>query len=162
MVRELPNDAKILEVGAWKGGSTIPIGVASLGTDRKITVVDAWDAPDKDLYDIWLENVTMGGLLSLLEIARGDSLIVMDRLLKERPLYYDFCFLDTSHEYDRTDKEFTFALGLVKSGGWILMHDIGDEKPYLYPGCTEVWYKMAQCELTGHRKVDALYGGQKQ
>jgi predicted O-methyltransferase YrrM len=161
MIKSLPEDAKILEVGAWKGGSTIPIGVASKGTGRKITVVDIWDAPEEQLYNVWLENVSMEGLLPMIEVARGDSLIVLKRLLQEKPLYYDFCFLDTSHEYNRTNLEFEMAMELVKIGGWIFMHDIGDEEPYLYPGCTKVWYEKAQFLLKNQRKVNAFYGGQK-
>jgi predicted O-methyltransferase YrrM len=162
-VKSLPKDAKILELGAWKGGSTIPIGTASLGTNRKITVVDIWDGPDKDLYDIWLENITMGGLAHLIEIRRGDSLDILKQLLAEdRQEYYDFCFLDTSHEYDQTNIEFDLVYRLVKSGGWIFMHDIGDDLfDCLYPGCTKVWYEKARHKLVNHKRVDAFYGGRK-
>lgn len=161
MVKGLPEDARILEVGAWKGGSTVNIGTACLGTKRKITVVDIWDYPNEGLYKTWLENVTMAGVLPLLEIRRGDSLDVMRELAKEKPFEYDLCLLDTDHEYVRTDGELTYALDLVKPGGWILMHDIGDVIPYLYPGCTMVWYERAQTILKNIKKADALYGGQK-
>jgi predicted O-methyltransferase YrrM len=162
MVKSLPINAKILEVGAWKGGSTIPMGVASLGTERKITVVDIWDDPSGELFKTWHENVTMEGIFDMLEVRRGDSLLMMrDLLADKRLLYYDFCFLDTSHEYNRTNLEFEMALELVKDGGWIFMHDIGDEEPYLYPGCTKVWYEKAQFQLENHKKINALYGGQK-
>ncbi len=159
-VKALPKKAKILECGVWKGGSTLNIGTACLGKESKITVVDVWDVGDV-VYNAWLENVTMGGIDHMLEVKRGDSVEVLKELAKERPLYYDFCLLDTDHEYERTDQELTLVFEMVKSNGWIFMHDIGDEEPYLYPGCTKVWYGRAQHLLKNHKKVNALYGGQK-
>lgn len=160
LVKTLPFDGKILELGAWKGGSSVLMGEASQGTNRRITVVDIWE-PSGEVFKVWTENVEMAGLLSKMEVKIGDSLKVLEEM-KDRVGWYDLCLIDSDHGYDHALAELEYALRLVKAGGWIMMHDIGEEGEYhIYPGCTRVWYERARHILKNQIRVNSLYGGQK-
>lgn len=48
MVRGLPEDAVIVEIGSYLGKSTVCMGLACKGTGRRIYAIDTWDGNDKD------------------------------------------------------------------------------------------------------------------
>ncbi|MDD2338162.1 MAG: hypothetical protein PHD01_16510, partial [Geobacteraceae bacterium] len=42
-IQSLPEDAVILEIGSFKGRSTVAMGYACMGTRRKIYSIDTWN-----------------------------------------------------------------------------------------------------------------------
>jgi predicted O-methyltransferase YrrM len=76
-VKSLPNDAVIVEIGSYKGRSTVAMSYACIGTNRKIYCIDTWDGNDRDfsdrnLFDIWQENIEKNGLSQYVVPLRGD------------------------------------------------------------------------------------------
>ncbi len=159
----LPDDAVILEVGSYKGRSTVAMGYACIGTRRKIYCVDTWDGNDKDFperkfFDVWRQNVAANGLEDYVVPLRGMSHGVLERwadLGGRRPI--DFAFIDGSHEYGDVLKDFQLVWPLVKDGGWIAFHDVH----YTWPGPKRVWHDVGKRSLANHEYATTLACGQK-
>jgi hypothetical protein len=65
-VKLLSEDAVIVEIGSYKGRSTLAMAYACKGTNRKIYCIDTWDGNNSDFserifFDTWQENITKKG-----------------------------------------------------------------------------------------------------
>jgi predicted O-methyltransferase YrrM len=164
-VKSLPEDAVIVEIGAYQGRSTVAMGYACAGTDRKIYCIDTWNGNDSDFdkrgfFRLWRENITKNGLFKYVVPLQGYSNDVLSRweeLTGGKKI--DFIFIDGSHQYPDVLKDFKLSYPLVKEGGWIAFHDVGDGKGW--PGPYRVWHQVAKNILTNHSYSSTLACGQK-
>jgi glycosyltransferase involved in cell wall biosynthesis/predicted O-methyltransferase YrrM len=162
-VRSLPNDAVIVEIGSFKGRSTVAMGHACIGTNRRIYSIDTWDGSDSDFserqfFDIWQENVQKSGISQYVTPLRGYSHDILNRwyeLTAESNI--DFIFIDGSHQYLDVLKDYNLSFPLVKNGGWIAFHDV----VHTCPGPEKVWHNIAKMHLTNHQYSSTLACGQK-
>ncbi|GJD23729.1 hypothetical protein RIVM261_086850 [Rivularia sp. IAM M-261] len=162
-VKSLPEDAVIVEIGSFKGRSTVAIGYACVGTKRKIYCIDTWDGNDSDFsernfFEIWQENIKQNNLEDYVVPLRGyshDLLKRWDELGNNNAI--DFIFIDGSHQYLDVLKDFELSFPLVKDGGWVAFHDV----IHTWPGCERVWHQIAKLRLTNHEYSSTLACGQK-
>jgi glycosyltransferase involved in cell wall biosynthesis/predicted O-methyltransferase YrrM len=162
-VKSLPEDAVIVEIGSFKGRSTVAMGYACIGTNRKIYAIDTWDGNDSDFaerqfFEIWQPNIQANDLEEYILPLRGYSHDVLkdwQELTNGKAI--DFIFIDGSHQYLDVLKDFEMSFPLVKHGGWIAFHDV----IYTWPGPERVWYKTAKYILDNHEYSSSLACGQK-
>jgi predicted O-linked N-acetylglucosamine transferase (SPINDLY family)/predicted O-methyltransferase YrrM len=162
-VQTLPEDAVIVEIGSFKGRSTVAMAYACIGTRRKIYSIDTWDGNDSDFserqfFEIWQQNVQNNGLEDYVLPLRGyshDILKGWHKLADGKAI--DFIFIDGSHQYLDVLKDFEMSFPLVKDGGWIAFHDV----IHTWTGPERVWHKTAKLHLINHEYSSSLACGQK-
>ncbi len=162
-VKILPDDAVVVEIGSFKGRSTVAMAYACIGTNRKIYCIDTWDGndsdfPERNFFDIWHQNVQKNGLSQYVLPLQGDSHDILSRwheLVDGKAI--DFIFVDGSHQYLDVLKDFELSFPLVKNGGWIAFHDV----VHTWPGPERVWHNVAKLRLLNHEYSSTLACGQK-
>lgn len=107
---------RIIEVGRFRGGSTILMGTA--GDDgTRITSIDI--APKNDAL--------LRSVLEKAGIAHKIDLVVNDANKVPAPAdTYDIVFIDGDHTYQGIKKDYEHWKKSVKPGGHILFHDAGE------------------------------------
>lgn len=162
-IKSLPTDAVIVEIGSYKGRSTVAMAYACVGTQRKILCIDTWngndsDFPERNFFDIWQENIQKNNLEQYVEPLQGQSHDILSQwseLTNKKKI--DFIFIDGSHEYLDVLRDFELSYPLVKEGGWIAFHDVVQT----WPGPERVWYNTAQFYLANHEYSSTLACGRK-
>ncbi len=163
-VKALPDRAVIVEIGSYKGRSTVAMAYACIGSNRKIYCIDTWDGndsdfPDRKFFDIWQNNIEKNGLSPYVIPLQGYSHQVLSQwqeLAGEQEI--DFIFIDGSHQFLDVLKDFELSYNLIKEGGWIAFHDVVPT----WPGSERVWHKIAKNRLINHEYSSTLACGQKQ
>ena len=154
--RSLPDNAVIVEAGSYKGRSTVAIGYACRGTNRHIYSIDLWNPyPIED----WRHNIEKNGLMEYVTPFQGSSHDILSQWNQlTGAKLIDFIFIDASHEYADVLLDFELSFPLVKSGGWIAFHDVGDSD---VSGPGRVWREKAKPLLLNCHQVGCLTFGQK-
>ncbi len=109
---------RVLEVGSYHGRST----TALLNAER-VWCVDLWGTVavgEKD-YQKFLKNMWL--YMGQLEIMRGDSHAILDKLLSGTEKFFDMAFVDGCHQYKFVYGDILRCKKLVKSGGLLCGHD---------------------------------------
>ncbi|MEG4285599.1 class I SAM-dependent methyltransferase [Microcoleus sp. A006_D1] len=162
-VKSLPNDAVVVEIGSYKGRSTVAMAYACIGTNIKIYCIDTWDGndidfPDRNFLDIWQQNLQKNGLYEYVVPLQGYSNQVLSQWLElTNANKIDFIFIDGSHQFLDVLKDFEQSFPLVKEDGWIAFHDIVPT----WPGSERVWHNIAKHCLVNHEYSSTLACGQK-
>lgn len=131
---------RILEVGAWAGGSTITWAEAlqQSGKAGEVLTVDAWlnynpggeggvyevmaqALQSGDILRLFLHNIAASGYADCVRFIRGRSEEVLPRL---RPGQFDLVFIDGSHIYEAVARDIENAMPLVKEGGILCGDDL--------------------------------------
>jgi predicted O-methyltransferase YrrM len=107
----------IVEIGSWKGKSTICLGLGSrAGAGVKIFAVD----PHADYrHGEFKENVERAGIADLVTPVKGLSQEVVDGF--DEPI--ELLFVDGSHEEDDVREDFDRWVPKVIEGGIVAFHD---------------------------------------
>lgn len=121
-----PNDAVMLEIGAFHGFSTCALGYACAETRRHIWTIDTFCGrisntniqDGEDYFDIFKESVVRRGLDAYITPLVGRSEMFYETW--DRPL--DLLFIDGDHTIMRQDFDAFFPH--LKQGGMLLMHDV--------------------------------------
>ena len=127
-VNSLPNDAVVVEIGSLYGRSSWAMGLACVGTCRRVFCIDPWkyaELGDLDFFDQWRANVAVNALDAHVMPLRGrshDVLLRWNELTGGLPI--DFIFIDGWHEYASVLRDLELAFPLVRIGGWIALHDV--------------------------------------
>lgn len=126
MVSRLPNNAKIVEIGAWKGRSTSFISVECINSGKNIEyfVVDTWlgsnehehihDGEISTLYDVFLKNTER--IKDFIKPMKMTS-VEASKHFKDGSL--DYVYIDGSHEYEDVLDDIKHWYPKVKRGGII-------------------------------------------
>ena len=162
-VKSLPEDAVIVEIGSFKGRSTVAMGYACIGTNRKIYAIDTWDGNDSDFaerqfFETWQHNMQVNGLEEYVLPLRGYSHEVLkhwQELTNDKAI--DLIFIDGSHQYLDVLKDFEMSFPLVRNGGWIAFHDVIET----WTGSERAWHKTTKYFLDNHEYCSSLACGQK-
>lgn len=136
--KRLPNNAKILEIGSFQGGSTLAIGNAIAGTDIELYCLDPWSnyinqddfttferskvSDDFRIINNFIKNTAFIG--ENIRMLRGKS-SAFARLLEGKG--FDFIFIDGAHDYDSVRFDIKVAFSALKPTGFVCGHDYHNE-----------------------------------
>lgn len=136
--KRLPQNAKILEIGSFQGGSTLAMGHAIAGTDIELYCLDPWSnyinqddfamfkrskvSDDFRIINNFIKNTAFIG--ENLRMLRGKT-NAFARLLEGKN--FDFIFIDGAHDYDSVRYDIKVAFSALKPGGFICGHDYHSE-----------------------------------
>lgn len=118
----MPDGCRIAEVGNADGKSAIYLAekLASLKKTFSLRMIDNLDYGKLYQLNVLYSNVYKSGLAEFIEIVPMDSL---NASLKYPDGYYDFVFIDTSHQHEATKAEIRLWIKKVKDGGILAGHD---------------------------------------
>ena len=107
----------IVEIGSWKGKSTICLGLGSrAGAGGRVHAVD----PHADYrFGDFRANVERAGIADLVTPIAAMSQSAADDF--HEPI--ELLFVDGSHEYDLVLEDFEKWVPKVVQGGWVAFHD---------------------------------------
>jgi predicted O-methyltransferase YrrM len=135
-ISQLPKNAKVVEVGCWKGKSVAYLAVEAINSGKEITIdaVDTWEGSPEHQQDAYVRNKTLYELFC--ENIKPISHIVTPikkRSLDAVNLYanesLDLVFIDAAHDYNSVLQDIKAWLPKVKQGGIIAGHDYNDTWP---------------------------------
>jgi predicted O-methyltransferase YrrM len=117
LARACTGQGVIVEIGSWKGKSTICLGLGSrAGNGVRIFAVD----PHADYrHGEFRDNIERVGIADLVEPVKGFSQQVADGF--EEPV--ELLFVDGSHEEDDVREDFEKWVPKVVEGGIVAFHD---------------------------------------
>jgi len=111
VARSLNDSSKVLEVGRFKGGSTVLLACAV--SKGRIDSVDIRPQDDRSVLQI-LQNLKLSNV----------NLIINDiNELEFENDKYDLIFIDGDHSYHGIRKDFEHLKNALKQGGHLLFHD---------------------------------------
>ena len=129
-VRYFPSGSKFVEIGSWKGRSSVYLGVEVMNSGKDIEVMcvdtwlgsvehEGWDILNEDgLYKEFMHNIEP--VSSVVTALRMESLkAAWD--FEDGSL--DFVFIDASHDYENVIADIIAWYPKVKEGGVIAGHD---------------------------------------
>lgn len=126
--KEVPNDASILEIGAWKGRSSVLLGLgARAGNQARVFSIDPHTGSPEhkerygevDTLAEWKSNVESAGLTKTVTPQVMTSKEA-SYLLKRK---IGMVFIDGNHNYDMVKLDFETWFPRLMDGGLIAMHD---------------------------------------
>lgn len=128
IVESVPHDGKIVEVGCWKGASTIFLALGAREKNISVFAVDTWlgsdehknteEVKDKKLFSIFIEN--MKPVIDDISILRTSS-VSASRIFDDNSL--DAVFIDADHRYEMVSADIMAWMPKVKTGGILAGHD---------------------------------------
>ncbi len=127
----LQSGSKILEVGTYKGASTLALAIGSEKSSASITCMDLYmgfkneqmtrvDSPLHNEYLVWQKNVNH--YCNRINSIHGSSISGLQRLVSEG-VKYDLIFLDSSHALD-TFFELALISCLANPNSIIILDDV--------------------------------------
>jgi len=126
---------RILEVGSSSGGTTTGWAralaeAAEEGADVRLVCVDD-DSYNPGVYPgITGRNIEQAGLsLDRVVFEAGDSTVVLPRLQREYPRYFDLYLVDAGHSFEAALADLENGLPMVRPGGLIAVHDVDRSRP---------------------------------
>jgi MMP 1-O-methyltransferase len=117
LARSCTGDGVIVEIGSWKGKSTVCLGLGSqAGCSVPIYAID----PHADYrFGDFKTNVERAGIAELVHPIASLSQPAADGF--DEPI--ELLFVDGSHEYDLVLEDFEKWVPKVVDGGWVAFHD---------------------------------------
>ena len=120
-----PNNAVIVEIGSFKGRSTVSFGFGCVGSGKHIYAIDLFEGDGAnygkgDFQEMFQSNVDRCGLTQYITAIKKHSIDASGQW--EKPI--DILFIDGSHEYEDVKADFKAFYPHVKKGGIIAFHDI--------------------------------------
>ena len=136
VMQELPQPHSIVEVGSYKGRSTVVLGsvVKAICPEAKVYAIDPHDgkvgAVDQSIQshpptlNDFYRNIENAGLIDVIKTVQSRSVDVQ----WDRPI--SFLFIDGLHDYPNVAKDFWHFHKSVRPGGVVAFHDYAE----YYPG----------------------------
>ena len=151
----------IVELGSWRGRSTICLALGSKeGSGVPVVAVDRHT--DKTFAD-FQENIRRAGVADLVRPIRSHSYEAADTF--DEPI--ELLFIDASHKYEDVRSDFDRWVPKVVEGGTVAMHDttwagsklVSEEAIYRSPRFKDV--RFVPSSTTVGVKVDAASAGDR-
>ena len=138
ITQSLPDNARILEIGSYRGRSAAAFGFAIKNTNKKIYCLDIWrnyetqednprggdlleDNPDLTDYEVFgdfLKSTEVFG--ESINHLRGKTSDFGDILLEDS---FNMVFIDGAHDYENVSLDIDTSLKILKPGSIICGHD---------------------------------------
>jgi hypothetical protein len=132
LLRLMPLNAVTAEFGVQAG--VYSQYIASVSHPRELHLVDVWEETDSpwpsyeeqkqnhlNVLNMFGTEVARGSVI----VHKGDDLDYMERFFDH---YFDWVYLDTTHQYEHTLRELELAARKVKPDGYICGHDYTDNE----------------------------------
>ncbi len=113
---KLRSSCRILEIGRYRGGSTLLFAVA-IDDNSKLTSIDNLAKAGCDDQAL-IRVLKKAGLLQKVELIVQDS-----NSVEVKPNSYDIIFIDGDHTYEGVLRDYEHWKYAVKAGGHLLFHD---------------------------------------
>jgi len=128
----LPKDSIGAEIGVFKGNFSK--NIKDIVNPRKLHLIDPWwtDGEEEWIWDSGNQGNKVDAYIKIVKYFENDIIdgkvvinIVDDLkyLPKISDNYFDWVYLDTTHQYEQTKKELEILKDKVKNGGLIAGHD---------------------------------------
>ena len=117
LARACRGDGVIVEIGSWKGKSTVCLGLGS--QDGAGVPVYAVDPHADHRYGDFKTNIERAGIADLVRPIASLSQTAADGFDET----IELLFVDGSHEYDLVLEDFEKWVPKVVDGGWVAFHD---------------------------------------
>ncbi|MFL5944129.1 MAG: class I SAM-dependent methyltransferase [Gaiellaceae bacterium] len=117
LARACRGDGVIVEIGSWKGKSTVCLGLGS--QDGARVPVYAVDPHADYRFGDFKTNVERAGIADLVRPIASLSQTAADGFDES----IELLFVDGSHEYDLVLEDFEKWVPKVVDGGWVAFHD---------------------------------------
>jgi hypothetical protein len=137
MVNRFSTGSHFVEVGSWKGKSSVymAVEIANSGKNIKFDCVDTWKGTEEEhgtiqevvdgtLYETFINNISP--VKEIINPIRMDSAEAAG-LYEDGSL--DFVFIDADHSYEGVKRDIIAWLPKVKNGGVLAGHDYGWAPP---------------------------------
>jgi predicted O-methyltransferase YrrM len=135
LARAVPAGGLIVEVGCWKGRSTVALATGM--RQARLVVVDHFQGSDEEehrhdpdlprLREVFEANLRRAGVRERVEIVQAFSLVAARRW--DEPI--NLLFLDAAHDYESVRDDLAAWWPLIKPGGMMVIHDYGQPN---FPG----------------------------
>ncbi len=126
VARDLPNGARIVEVGVADGHSAIFLAetLHSMGKDFEMYLVDSMDYGKDEQANTIIRNIIRSGLGDKITLIQKGSL---DASCKWPDGWAHYVFIDASHLYEETKADIRLWYRKVMDGFYIAGHDFNSE-----------------------------------
>jgi hypothetical protein len=121
-----PSGGVVAEVGVYRG--EFALSIAQGAQPEELILVDLWDWADRPLnmddpapaHEVLAEAKERLKDFPQATFRKGDAIEVMSSYPDH---YFDWVYLDTSHDYEETFRSLNFLKNKVKPGGLLAGHD---------------------------------------
>lgn len=155
--RALPDGAKIVEIGSYKGRSTCSLALGCKGTRKRVYAIDAFDGgpdlPRADSFEAFSKNIEKCGVGEFVKPLIGTSAQFATHWTE--PIH--LLFVDGSHKYEDVLADFHGFFPHVVRGGIIAFHDVESN----WPGVLRAWTDVICKKLSNTGCCDSLAYGHK-
>lgn len=156
--RRLANYATIVEIGSYKGRSTVSLAFGCRKNNGHVYAIDTFNGNQVDFFErgfvsVFQDNIKKCGLTNYVTPLVGYS----KDIAKEWKHPINMLFIDGSHEYSDVLNDFECFFPFVNRGGLIAFHDVDPS----WPGVTKVWQEIVAPKLTKVSYVSNLAYGYK-
>ncbi|MEK7433802.1 MAG: class I SAM-dependent methyltransferase [Cyanobacteriota bacterium] len=164
--KNLPDYSTIIEIGSFKGKSSVAMGYACEGTNKLIYCIDPWIAETyfegtkhekEDIYNIFLKNRNDNNLQDYLIDIKDYSTVIMPNWKEIYKKPADLVFIDGDHSFKGVTNDFIVAYPHVKEGGMMIFQDVAT----YFEGCEDFWYNIGSKKLINHSYFHSLAMGIK-
>ncbi|RJX21815.1 MAG: class I SAM-dependent methyltransferase [Ammonifex sp.] len=122
----------MIEVGSWKGRSTVYLGLVARERRCSLVCVDTWadcDIPGQfgvDFFPEFKRNLLSAGLWQYLTVIRKSSAEAARefRSVVLPEAKYDFLFIDADHSYEAVKQDFAVWMPHLERPAVVIFHDI--------------------------------------
>jgi predicted O-methyltransferase YrrM len=169
LAQQTPHDARILELGSYRGRSSNALGHAVINTERILYCIDTWTTFDleeikridptakpiaESYYTVFVDFLkNTEWFQSQRRVLRGEMKDYGDFLPSK---FFDLIFIDASHDYPNGCYDISVALRCLKPGGIICGHDYWMDFKGLIKAVDEKLFRRS--DLLEYGVVDDTYG----
>lgn len=135
----VPDGGLIVEIGSFLGRSTIALGLACLGTNKRVIAIDTFQGNKTDFRqgnllvnwhgisfkDLFLSNVELYGLKNIVVPLVGYS----NDIAKHWTYEIDLLFIDGDHTEKGVTQDFRNFFPWVRENGVVSLHDVLPSHP---------------------------------
>lgn len=123
--RKLSDETVMVEIGSFKGRSTICLGLGCVGSKKHVYAIDTFNGNESDFlkrnyFDEFINNIKKANLSDYVTPLAGLSSEIAEKWNK--PI--NFLFIDGSHQFDDVISDFNAYFPHVARAGIIALHDV--------------------------------------
>ncbi|MHA6249238.1 class I SAM-dependent methyltransferase [Pontibacter sp. CAU 1760] len=167
--KKLPEKSKLVEIGSWKGKSTVALGLG-LTYKSRIFAIDPFNAEgelgskEEYLAKIGSESLLNQFIANIRKYNLINSITPLKGYSKEFVNYFDeldFIFIDGDHSIEGCRNDFELFSPKLKSGGILAFHDYYSDRDELGPTWVIKNLVMQSSNFRFLSNVDSLWVAKK-